>query len=153
MYFWGIERLKDQLVSRPLSEREVLPYVVACGALTSIVANVPAEINGIWDIMGGCRSVALAVFGTIFIYRQNGGASGQHFLQRYLAIGWVTAIRWLVFFLFTGFAFYTVVSLMAASEHRQTAWYDFVFISIMEVILYRNIGIHIRDVADRQKPV
>jgi hypothetical protein len=36
-------------------------------------------MNGIWDMAGAIIGLVITVLGTIFIYRQNGGASGQHF--------------------------------------------------------------------------
>ena len=84
MYFWRIEQLKTEMAARPLSEREALPYLVVFVALSSAVAYIPQTTQNLWDGVGTVWSVLLAVVGTIYIYRQNGGAGGQHFLQRYL---------------------------------------------------------------------
>lgn len=81
MYFWRIEALKRQMTARPLSEREALPYLVVTAAFTTTVPYIPQATQNVWDGLGGVWSVLLAVVGTIYIYCQNGGADGQHFLH------------------------------------------------------------------------
>lgn len=104
MYFWKIKRLKAEMAARPLSERAVLPYLVISMALFSAASFVPVDYNNLWEVIGGVWSVVLAIFGTIYIYRKNGGASGEHFLQRYFAIGWVVSVRWFVIFIIVSLA-------------------------------------------------
>src|SRR5262245_4674371 len=106
MYFWRIEKLKKQMAARPLSEREVLPYLVVFVALSVAVVYIPQAPLNVWDGLGAVWSVLLAVVGSIYIYRQNGGPGGQHFLQRYFAVGWVVTLRWLVGLIGPGVAFY-----------------------------------------------
>ena len=106
MYFWRIEKLKTEMAARPLSEREALPYLVVFVALSSAVAYIPQTTYSLWDGLGGVWSVLLAAVGTIYIYRQNGGAGGQHFLQRYFAVGWVVVVRWFVVLILVAVAFY-----------------------------------------------
>jgi hypothetical protein len=47
--------------------------------------------------------------------------------------------------------FGALLSLAGVSVTGQTTWQEFIFSAIMEVILYRNIGLHVRSVADIQK--
>jgi hypothetical protein len=148
MYFWQIEKLKSLLVSRPLSEREVLHYAMWSSALVYLISSYPRTMNGIWDMAGAILGLVITVLGTIFIYRQNGGASGQHFLQRYVAIGWVVSIRWFVFVLVAAVLFGALLSMAGVSVTGQTTWQEFIFSAVMEVILFRNIGLHVRSVAD-----
>src|SRR5690349_5211527 len=95
MYFWRIGHLEDHLVGRPLSDREILPYLIVVVGLSGAIGSIPNEMLNVWDHLGTILSVILGVLGTIWIYRQNGGVDGHHFLQRYLVIGWVVSIRWL----------------------------------------------------------
>ncbi|MEW6306286.1 MAG: hypothetical protein AB1705_22695 [Verrucomicrobiota bacterium] len=152
MYFWRIERLKAEMAARPLSEREVLPYLVVFVGLATAVGYIPQAITNVWDGVGAVWSVALAVFGTIYIYRQNGGEDGQHFLQRYLAIGWVVTIRWLVILILVAIAFFALMTVLE-SEAEQTTWYEFLFLAVVEVVVYWRIGYHVRDLAQRTRAV
>ncbi|MBI2929570.1 MAG: hypothetical protein HYY24_28230 [Verrucomicrobia bacterium] len=146
MYFWRIEKLKTEMATRPLSEREALPYLVVFLALSTAVGYIPETVFNIWDGFGAAWSVLLAVIGTIYIYHQNGGAKGQHFLQRYFAIGWVVAIRWLVIIVLAAFAFVGVLEFVGVLNDS-TSWYEFLFLAVAETVIYWRIGYHIRDLA------
>lgn len=80
MYFWRLERLKREMAIRPLSESETLPYLVAYVAFTTALFFIPYTFSNVWDTLGAVFSTVLAVVGTIYVYRQNGGADGQYFL-------------------------------------------------------------------------
>ena len=151
MYFWRIEKLKAAMAARPLSEREVLPYLIASIALSTAVSYLPQTSQNIWDTLGSVWSVLLVVMGSLYIYRQNGGANGQHFLQRYFAIGWVVTLRWLVLFLAIGAAFYGTLAMVGA-ETEETAWHDFLFLAIAEAVVYWRIGHQVRDLAQKVIP-
>ncbi len=148
MYFWRIEKLKTEMAARPLSEREALPYLVVTVALSSAVAFIPQTTHNVWDGLAAVWSVLLAVVGTIYIFRQNGGAEGRHFLQRYFAIGWVVSVRWLaVFILVTVVLYGTLVAVGA--DIKSTHWYDFLYLAVVEAVIYWRIGHHVRDLAQR----
>ena len=144
MYFWRIEKLKTQMAARPLSERETLPYLVGFTALSS--AMLPQTTHNLWDSLGTVWSVLLAVVGTIYIFRQNGGAGGQYFLQRYFVIGWVVGIRWFVIIMLVAIAFYITLMVMGA-DTESTNWYDFILFAVAEVVVYWRVGSHVRDLA------
>jgi hypothetical protein len=148
MYFWRIENLKAQLASRPLSDREVLPYFAIFLGVTSAAWFMPLVEPNLWDHLLTAVGVLLAVPGTVWIYRRNGGAVGQHFLQRYLAVGWVVGIRWLVVVLPSLMLYFAVLDLLDV-EAVATTWHDFILFSIALLLLYWRIGHHIADIAAR----
>lgn len=148
MYFWRIEELKAAMAVRPLSERELLPYLVVVAGLSSIMVWMPETELNFWDGAGMVWSIAVAVLGTLHVYQQNGGADGQHVLQRYLAIGWVVGLRWLAA---TIPVMVLLFALLAASgmELGPTTWHESLTIAALEVGLYWRIGHHVRDLARR----
>ena len=150
MYFWRLEKLKAQLAGQPLSERQALPYLIVFVAMFTAVSYIPATVTNVWDRLGALWSVAMAVLGTIYIYRQNGGAEGQHFLQRYLAIGWVVGIRWLVIIALAMVEFIALLTALGA-DIGDTTWYEFLFVALAEAVVYWRIGYHVRDLAERTK--
>jgi hypothetical protein len=152
MYFWRIDKLKAEMAVRPLSEREVLPYLVVQIALLSVAGYIPATTTNVWDGLGAVWSVSLAIVGTIYIYRQNGGAAGRHFLQRYFAIGWVVLIRWLPMVVLMSVAFFALKTLLG-EDVEETTWDEFLFIAVVEAVIYLRIGHHVRDLAKRTKEV
>jgi hypothetical protein len=148
MYFWRIEKLKTKLAAGPLSEREALPYLVVYVALHSVIGYIPQTTYNVWDGLGAVRSVLLAALGIIYIYRQNGGGEGQHFLQRYFAVGWVVSIRWFAILLPAFFVFRGTLAAVGA-DRTNSHWYDFLFIAVFEAAIYWRIGHHVRDLAQR----
>lgn len=136
------------MVIRPLSEAETLPYLVVYVTFATILIYLPDTFSNVWDILGAIFSTVLAVVGTIYIYRQNGGADGQYFLQRYFAISWVATLRWLVIFIITTII-YSILLELASVWSEETTWYDFIFLTVFEVIIYQRIGDHVLDVARR----
>lgn len=148
MYFWRIEKLKQEMVARPLSDRQVLPYVVVFAAVCSAVTYLPRETGNGWDGIGAIWSTLLAALGTIYIYRQNGGTEGRHFLQRYFAIGWVVAIRWLIVTMLVAVAYYGVL-VAAGDDLEETYWHEPVLFGLLELAVYWRIGHHVRDLVQR----
>jgi hypothetical protein len=152
MYFWRIEELKIKMAMRPLSDREVLPYfVLFLVPYTALPFFPTAELN-LWDTLGTGLSVLLAVFGTLWIYHQNGGAQGIHFLQRYFAIGWVVGIRLLVGIIGILIPLLIIREVLGFQE-SVTTWYEFLFLAFAEITLYWRIGYHICDLANKAERV
>ena len=146
MYFWRIGRLKADLAARPLSDREALPYLIVSAAVWVMVTAFPASSFNVWDALSVGWSVLLAIFGTIFIYRQNGCAAGQQFLQRYFAIGWVVAVRWFAALVVAMVALFFVLEALGLWSDVTTR-YEVLFIAAAELIVYWRIGHHVGDVA------
>lgn len=151
MYFWQIEKLKDRMVLQPLSDGQTLPYLIAFLCLRVAVGFLPAESLNAWDHLGTAFSLLLTILGTVWLYRQNGGASGKHFLSRYFAIGWVVGIRWASALIVFYFLLYAGLSVFGI-ESKATAWYDVALVAIAELGLYWTIGSHISNVASRTQP-
>ena len=148
MYFWNIDELKNEMAARPFSEREMLPYLIVFVVLSTASSYVTTAVSTVWDGLGAMWSIALAVVGTIYIYRQNGGASGRHFLQRYFAVGWVIGLRCLVFVGGAAIIFFVTLDWMGGVSEN-ASWPEFLFGVVAETAMYWRIGHHIRDVALR----
>jgi hypothetical protein len=149
MYIRRIEELKTKMASRPLSEREVLPYLVVSMVLCAGASYITQRELTFWDYLEAAWSIALAAAGTIYIYRKNAGSNGCHFLQRYFAIGWVVSVRWFVFLLPAGIAWYAALEIFGIpTEH--TGWHLFLFAAAAETIVFLMIGHHVRDLAQRE---
>ena len=145
MYFWSIQRLKKKLAARPLTAREELPYVLAFFTLWTInayssVLFPQSAIANIWDRLSAGWSIALGIAGTIYIYRRNGGGEGEHFLQRFVVIGWVVTVRWFVWVMPVLLFYYAV---LADLEDDQATWHEFVLFGVCEAILYWRTGHHV----------
>lgn len=145
MYFVRYQPLKEKLKSRTLSDREALPYLIVFAGLAAAVFLFPST-NGLdmWDWIGGGISVALAVAGVIYAYLCNGGKQGFDLIQKYVVMGWVVAVRCILFFIPCVIALYTIGEILGVVTD-ETNWYDTLILSTFEVIVYQRIGRHIRD--------
>lgn len=86
-----IGRLKATLARGPLPAGETAKYLAAQGALMSLVfIPTPAEMPADWTFLA---YPLLAAAGVYYCYRSNGGALGERFAERYVAIGWVVGWR------------------------------------------------------------
>ncbi|MCX6908269.1 MAG: hypothetical protein NTY01_09525 [Verrucomicrobia bacterium] len=158
MYFWRIEELKTKMTVSPLSDREALPYLVWAVTLSTMGCYLSGEKFSVGQAIEATYSVLLTIFGTTYIYKQNGGASGEYFLQRYLAIGWVVTIRWsVVVGSFVGLSVVLFISASILAGHRLDClvvsrncyWLTLGF--FFQLVLYLRIAHHVRDVATRSK--
>ena len=151
MYFWRIEELKSKMAARPLTEREALPYLVVYVGLTALVTCLAVPDINIWDMIETGLGVLICVLGTIYAYHCNGADKGEHFLQRYFAIGWVVSLR-VIAGLFLAYCTYLVICELAGiSNGDATTWQDTLFIIGMEIFLYWRTGHHIAQLAQRTK--
>lgn len=140
MYFWNIKKLKALLIERPLTEKEVLPYLIATMLLLTLVQYFPnSEQLNVWNYLDIAVASAAIMVGTFWLYGKNLSKKSSHFLQRYFALGWVVMMRFIIFaipvvilmaFLSLNFAlFYT--------ESDATSWLD---VTIMALLNYFYIG-------------
>ena len=91
MEFLRIRRLTADLARRPLSAPDTAKYLAAQGALLSILfIPTPAEAPADWPFL---VYPLLALLGVYYCYRRNGGAVGERFAERYLAVDWVVGLR------------------------------------------------------------
>jgi hypothetical protein len=153
MYLWRIEKLKSEMAIRPLTDREVLPYLLAWAVLVEVVIVLTTFLAqstaNVWDGLEATGGLLLAVIGNLYIFRQNGGSSGKYFLQRYFAVGWVVGVRWIAAFLPAMLVFYVALESLGSGSEDTTQWYDFVLITAAEAGFYWRFGHHVRDLAQR----
>lgn len=103
MYILGINKLRQQLASDAVDEKQAFHYYLATAILSGLtyeaVANSPASGGAMLpvDYLDGVLDLVFTVAGISWCYLQNGGAKGDDFLQRIVPIGWVMLWRALLF--------------------------------------------------------
>jgi len=102
MYWWNLQAAKRDLSAEPLDSRQLLPYLLAFVILETIVVEFSflapsSQYLGVRQWFLASATVVVTVLGCSYVYRQNGGAAGQRFLERFLVLGWVAGIRITVF--------------------------------------------------------
>lgn len=100
MYFWKIEKLKEDIKNNRFNEKDRFLYgtinVVLWAVGMEVMARLPIESPNIWDTINSLGNIIIPLVGTILVYKANGGANGKDFLGRYVSIGFVVSIRFLV---------------------------------------------------------
>ncbi len=97
VYFWNIESLKSDLCCGRVSDRDALYYVLWLGGLTTISYSVLSlGDQNVWDHVNAAFSLAAFLVGVPYVFRRNGGSASTDFLLRFVSLGWVFGIRFLV---------------------------------------------------------
>lgn len=99
MYWWKIHDLRTELANGTLPERARFQYLLIYTVLSTVAVEFPllSPEPNLWDRAFTVVAFSLAVLGTTWLYRQNGGGRGHGFLERYLSLGWVFLLRFIVF--------------------------------------------------------
>ena len=153
MYFWNIEKLKTQLIERPLTDKETLPYLMLTMAFIPMgFMSQPAQPN-MWDYVLLFINVVSGIAGAYWLYLKNNADAGNHFLQRYFTVGWVAGIRFIVF-LIPVFIVLTGILFFTKSEPIFGEFMGFggvLLSSALMLTFYWYLGKHIADVAEKAK--
>jgi hypothetical protein len=146
VYFWRIRELKAELVAAPLTDRAVLPYLIANTALWALAIASPPDRPTGWDVIAGLVSAGAVVLGTLWVFRQNGGESGTHLLGRYTALSWVLGLRLAVL---AGPVLLIPSLIRGVDAPIVTESHDVLILLGLCVVYYQRLGAHVRDVAVR----
>lgn len=148
MYLWNIEKLKANLISNNISQRDLLYYLLIDTILTygSIEAGafMPLEIFNLWDIFNSILGILITVFGTFWVYKSNGGDIGTKFLEKYLTIGFVTLMRYAFLLIPVLYAIY----FLDEDSANETKWWHVIIIKILYIGYFWRFAKHIREVAN-----
>ena len=146
MYFIRYQPLKERLRSRSVSDREALPYLILFVALTALVGSLPAiDAYNLWDGVSAFLSVATAIGGVLYAYRKNGGMAGFDLIHKYVILGWVVFVRFLIGFIPAAIVLVIMGTATGLMSLEHTGPYDVSMILLAEIIFYQRIGRHVED--------
>ncbi len=122
------------------------------GGLLELGTHFPPEATNFWDGLLSVLSVLIAVAGTVYAYRANRGGEGQDFAAKYFGIGFVVAVRFLVFgipilvalILYWSYAFGDL-------ETMPTTPLEVTVIAAWSAAIYLRVAKHMRDTAEAQR--
>lgn len=159
MYFFSLKKLKKELQEAPLTEKQTLPYLIAwlasytlSGQMTSWITSFAIGTDetryNFWDYIGSTFSIIAIIIGTLWLFHKNHGDKGCYFIQRYLAIGWVASLRYMIF----GSLLYVLIFIFLEQHgynfDNSTGFNGVAFCLVLEVLYFWYLGKHIADVAD-----
>lgn len=103
MYFWNIEKLKEDIRADRTTEKDRFIYALTYLGLGAIgvefLTHAPTELRGEggWDIVVSASNVLIIILGTILVFKANGPNDRIDFLGRYWSIEFVVNVRLIVF--------------------------------------------------------
>ncbi len=144
MYFWNIEKLKEELAKAPLNQKQTLNYLVAVTIIYGL-GTIPFGSYNQYDVFASALVIPVTIIGVYWAYYSNGGDEGQDFLSRYMAISWVMMVRLIVFLIPTIFIGVILLSLLSGQEPPEHASIvDVVVIVTIEVFYYWRVAVHMK---------
>jgi len=150
VYFWNIKKLKADLISNEVSQRDIMYYLLASTILTVGVIEsmrfLPQESVNMWDYIDAMSRILITVIGVIWVYRSNGGNLGVRFAERYLAIAWVTLIRFMVLLVLVFFAMALIT--FDEQDSGATKWWHVLIVQAWYLGYFWRVVKHTNDVAN-----
>ena len=95
MYFWNIEKLKEDLKKQTVTEGELFKYLFATVVVYCLGFMMPYTAD-IWYKLSILLMTVITASGLYYLYKCNGGKNGKNFLEKYISLGWVVSVRWAV---------------------------------------------------------
>jgi uncharacterized membrane-anchored protein YitT (DUF2179 family) len=151
MYFWKIDKLKEDIKNNEFYEKDrflySVIYVTFCAIGLELMWLIPTENYNLWDSLSSFSNILIVFLGTIYAYKSNGGKNGTDFLGRYFSIGFVVTIRFLVLIIpmFVALVSYYIYA-FPEDEDIPSSAIDVLPFVLWYAALYWRIGKHISDV-------
>lgn len=148
MYWWNIEALRGELADGTHKESSRFAYLLAYVLLSTLAVELPGEpeSRNFWDNAHTIGYLLITAIGTWWAYRQNGGAQGQRFVERYLAIGWVLCWRLGALFVPLVLLVY-FISGLNGTPSTESGPFDVAWGLLFGLVFYERLGFHTRLVA------
>jgi len=148
MYFWKIEKLKQDLLENGLSQGALFKYIFIYVFLSALSYELTyyfvSEESTRLDYIQSAINMGLVGFATYFCYVANGGSNGTDFAERFFSIGFVVSIRFIVLLVPISIA---MCLLFWDSEDMSTTWYEIALLTGWAALLYWRVVYHINQVA------
>lgn len=153
MYVWNIISLKNSLIEGPLPENQTIKYLLTCIFVWSSVRISPLQqMQDSWQINLDVASILIALIGTYYCFKKNGGPNSVFFLQRFFPIVFVVAARVAVMFFFPIFIAKLIIeNLIVQQIAVTTTWYDVLLALTYRIVVFWRTSIHISQVAKSTK--
>jgi len=149
MYFIRYNPLKERLRNRSIHDREALPYLLLFCVLEALAISLPgAEYKNKWDYISTVLTLLVTILGVIYVYRRNGGRAGYDLIQKFVVLGWVVAVRFLIGAIPIGAAAYAFAWYFGLTGDENTL-FDALFITAFEIIYYQRLGKHVADTNEK----
>ena len=151
MYFWKIDKLKEDIKAGRLTEKNrflyALIYIVLGAVGIEFMKLMPIENGNLWDFVSSVSNVLLILIGTICAFKANRATGGTDFLGKYFSIGLVITIRFIGYSipLYLMLIFYFLY-ILDEEQELATSSSEVIISLIWCALLYWRICTHIKQV-------
>lgn len=147
MYFWNINKLKEDLKKGPLAEKDSFKYLFVFVLTYTLAMYETGDTTGAgWNMI---MYLVLGLGGLYYTYKCNGGDQGKDFVVRYLAVSWVASIRWIVMVLIPAMIVFIFVKI--ASGSAEATFFDTIYLAALTIFVYWKIGEHLKEIAGHKR--
>ncbi|WP_394252688.1 hypothetical protein [Vibrio profundi] len=136
MYFWKIEKLKQDLRNDVVSEQSLLQYLIAHTIIIGLAMLPYYDVYEL-DMLSAGISIPISVFGILAAYHMS---DKHNFLAKFISISWVVGIRLLPLT-------FLLIFLSINPDSLETTELEVAVMAIVEMIIYWRIAHHIKDTA------
>ena len=151
MYLTNIRGLKPSLIQGPLPENQTIKYLLICMFLWLPIRISPLlQMQDSWLNIIDIATILIALIGTYYCFKNNGGSNGVFFLQRFFPIGLVVGARIAVMFFFPIFVVLLIIDNLIKQIPSATIWHDALTLAYT-IIVYWRISTHISQIAESTK--
>lgn len=144
MIWLDIKKLEQKISNNLFSEKESFLYLLAHSIISCITIASGSQINnkGI-NTLTSIVVIFITIWGLKAAYKANMDFDGKDFVKRFVAIGWIIAIRLVLIVLGCSFAIGIIAVIVSATTNIQdlgtelskNLFYVF-FVSVFEIIYY-----------------
>jgi len=148
MYFWKINKLKEDLKSNSVSNKDIFKYYLVLVIAYLVLPILKWSGTNLWDRALDVQLLVISVAGTTYCYIMNGGKRGPKFIERLVSLTWVLTIRMVVIILPILILIYIMLSIIIfKAGNPQSTWLDLIFELLFFAIFYMKLGREIKNVA------
>ncbi len=142
VYFWKINKLKQDIKAHQVSKRDKLLYIVLFFLLyVALFVQAMVQIESLWSHEMLMVQVFISLVGFAYIYYQN--ETRKDFLFHLASVGWVFLLRSLFFMSLGMLNLYLMTHLFGVAELFSAK--NAIIVGMgFELLLYWRIGSHIK---------
>jgi len=141
MYFWKIEKLKEDIKKNKVTKKDENLYLIFFTLLyVGFFFQAIIQIEALWNTEMVIVQVLITMGGIFYGLRKN--AEGKDFLKNFMAVGWVFLLRSLFFMSLGMLNLYLMTQLFGLAELFSAK--NAIIVGMgFELLLYWRIGKHL----------
>lgn len=143
MYFWNIQKAKEDLKNGTIDDARAIPYFLLM-QLTFFLPLFLLDQKNSFELFTNIVSALCLGLGIYFSYQANGGKLGRGYFKKYFVLSWVLTVR-LILIVSAGILFLSFLFLAITKENELAIA---IFTSVLEVFYTVRLVKHFRELRD-----